>query len=100
MPDYSKSNSEEVVLSLSGVIQDLNFLEFLKKIENLHQKEIINVENLYILERIRTQNTKNFPVSQETIRPLIDLGVVERIGRGRGTRYVLSHKYYVSVGQS
>jgi len=34
------------------------------------------------------------------LRRLIDLGVVESIGRGRGTRYLLARRFYSTTGRA
>ena len=36
----------------------------------------------------------------EHLRRLVDLGVVETLGRGRGTRYLLSRRFYVMTGRA
>jgi ATP-dependent DNA helicase RecG len=33
------------------------------------------------------------------LEPLLDQGVIERIGRGRGVRYLLSRRFYRFLGQ-
>ena len=34
------------------------------------------------------------------IEPLVELGAVERVGRGRGVRYLLAPSYYKAIGKS
>src|SRR5258708_20707085 len=40
------------------------------------------------------------PELKVRLKQLIDLGIVEQIGRGRGTRYILCHRFYEETGRS
>ena len=40
------------------------------------------------------------PELKVRLKQLVDLGIIEQIGRGRGTRYILCHRFYEETGRS
>jgi len=91
-PDYSRSDDYQVSLTLRGEIQDPNFLRFLENID----KETLasfSIEDLLVLDCIREEQ-KLSPRLLQRVHRLEELGVIERISRGRGTRYILSRRLY------
>lgn len=94
-PDYGGSDAHRVLLRLDAEIQDPQFLRFLEKVGEPARKNW-TVEDLILLDDIR--QGKPTPADSR-VRKLVDQGIVERISRGRGTRYILSKKYYAFAGQ-
>ncbi len=96
LPDYSASDSYEVHLVLDGEVQDDRFLQYLERIgsetlssfssDDFLLLDVIHRE-LEIPERLRTRLVR-----------LLDLGAIESKGRGRGTRYLLSERFYKLAG--
>jgi ATP-dependent DNA helicase RecG len=97
LPDYSGSDAHEVRLKLNGEIQDPRFLRFLEKIGS-EVDLAVSTDDAILLDQIN----RNQPIS-EWLRPrlsrLYDCGIVERVGRGRGTKYLLSRRFYDSIGR-
>jgi len=98
LPDFSRTDAYFVWLTLHGEIQDTEFLRFLEKVgRETHVS--FDTQVLLILDLVH----RELPVLQE-LRPriskLIDLGVLERIGRGRGTRLLLSRRFYRHIGKA
>lgn len=95
-PDYSKSDEYRVVLRLNSEIKDQRFLSFLDKIgqETLRSW---SVHDLILLDDVRQGKIHKM---DERIRQFVDQGIVEHIGgRGKGSRYILSKKFYSYLGE-
>ncbi len=95
-PDLSRSDDHSVVLSIPARLRDKDFVLFLETITNERQISF-SFEEMLELENIRENQVVERP---ESCKRFLDLGIVERIGRGRGTRYILSHRYYAHRGKT
>lgn len=92
LPDYSDTDEHQVSIVLSGQVQDDRFLGFLERVgsETLAQ---FTTEDFLLIDAIH----RNAELSEQLrmrLPRLSDLGVVESKGRGRGTRYLLSERFY------
>lgn len=95
-PDYSKSDEYRVVLRLDSEIRDQRFLSFLNKIGQETLKSW-SVHDLILLDDIRQGKVHKM---DERIHQFIDQGIVEHVGgRGKGSRYILSKKFYSYLGE-
>jgi len=91
LPDLSESDSSSVVLKIPAQVKDKNFILFIEKIQN--EKGIIfSFEEILELEKIREQQSVSTP---EFKKRFLNLGIIEKIGKTSGSKYILSHKYYV-----
>ncbi len=101
LPDFSHTDDYEVVLTLDGQIQDEGFLRFLEKIGQ-ERLASFNTEDFLVLDLVH--NERPIPSSPPELKfrlnHLVDLGIVERIGKGRGARYMLCQQYYTLAGKS
>jgi len=97
VPDFTGTDEHQVTLTLRGEVQDVRFLRFLEKLGR--EKSIsFATDDLVVLDCI--QHDKPIPdVVKEGISRLVKYGVIERIGRGRGTRYILSREFYDFLGK-
>jgi ATP-dependent DNA helicase RecG len=97
LPDYSKSDPYSVILQLKSDIQDVHFLQFFEKVIN--EKLIsFNIDDLLLLDQLR----QGLPPSerfQNNIHRLVENGIIEIYSRGKGTKYILTKKYYTYVDQ-
>lgn len=97
LPDYGQSNDFQVTLVLHGEVQDPLFLRYLEKIGDERLKSF-GTRHFLALERVHSGR----PIPDD-LRPvleaLIEMGAVERTGRGRGTRYLLSRRFYELAGK-
>lgn len=97
LPDFAGTDDYNVTLTLSGEMKDPRFVQFLEKVGRETQR-LFNTHDFLVLDLIHRER----PVP-EALRPrlraLLDLGVVERVGRGRGARYLLSRRFHDSIGQ-
>jgi len=97
LPDYSNTVAHEVRVTLHGSVTNPAFLRF---IERVGQETLsgFSTGDLLVLDRLQ----KDEPIPEELrarLPRLVHIGVVETIGRGRGTRYLLSRRFYAAMGQ-
>ena len=86
---------------LDGQIQDESFLRFLEKIGQ-ERLASFNIEDFIVLDLVHNERPIPFtpPELKFRLNHLVDLGIVERIGKGRGARYMLCQQYYTLAGRS
>ena len=94
-PDFTGTDDYNVVLTLHGQIQDLRFLQFLEKVgrETLASFGTHDFLTLDLIHREQPVPDNLKPSAQK----LLELGVIERVGRGRGTRHILSRRFYAAL---
>ena len=96
LPDFTHTDAYQVSLTLRGDVEDATFLQFLRRVcrENI---DALGAQDLLVLDCVRRE--RRVPTElRPWLRRLIELGVVELMGRGSGTRYLLSQRLY-TVGQ-
>lgn len=97
LPDFSRTSEHSVWVTLHGQVQDPEFLRFLEEIGR-ERLAGFAVEDFLVLDLVhREQPVPEF--LRPRLEPLLDQGVIERIGRGRGTRYLLSRRFYRFLGK-
>jgi len=92
IPDFGGSDDYQVALTLRGDIQDPAFLRFLEKV-GAEKLASFSIEDFLLIDQIH----RDQPVLESLkgrIPRLVEAGVIEKIGRGRGTRYILSQRFY------
>jgi ATP-dependent DNA helicase RecG len=96
-PDFTGTDRYQVSLALHGQVQDSAFVLFLEKISR-ERGVSFSTQDFLILDRVH----RGLPV-QDELKPrlsyLVETGVVELTGRGRGTRYVLARRFYAITGR-
>ena len=97
LPDFSGSSSHEVRLILAGTVQDPAFLRYLERVGE-ETLQGFSTHDFLVLDALRRQQELSDPLKARLPR-LVDAGLVERFGRGRGTRYLLSRSMYAALGQ-
>lgn len=95
IPDLSKSDDYSVKLIIPARVKDKNFILFLENVIN-EKQILLSFEEVYALEQIRERQLVTDPQHK---RKFLNLGIIESIGRTRGTRYILSHRYYAYKGR-
>ena len=98
LPDFSHTDAYSVWLTLHGDIQDSEFLRFL---EELGQEQVaaFGLDDLLVVDLIHREE----PVSDDLkprVRHLLERGIIERVGRGRGVRLLLSRQFYRHIGKT
>lgn len=96
MPDLYGSDEYSVRLKIPAQVKDKNFILFLERIAS--EKQItLSFEEIYELGRLRDQQ----PVSSLKFKGrFLKLGIIEKAGKTRGTKYLLSHSYYAMEGRA
>jgi ATP-dependent DNA helicase RecG len=89
-PDFSGTDSYQVMLSLDGQIRDPALIRFLEM--TIKETGIsFSTQDLLILDAIHRESGLRESWKKRLGR-LVESGVVERVSRGRGARYVLSKR--------
>jgi ATP-dependent DNA helicase RecG len=91
-PDLTKSDNYSVRLSIPAQIKDKNFVSYLEKIVNETQTSL-SFEEILELEKIRCGQKSDLP--PKALERFLRNGIIERIGKTRDTKYILSRNYYV-----
>jgi ATP-dependent DNA helicase RecG len=97
LPDFSRTSEHSVWVTLHGQIQDPEFLRFLEEIGR-ERLASFATEDFLVLDLVHREQ----PVPdmlKPRLEPLLEQGVIERVGRGRGVRYLLSRRFYRFLGK-
>ncbi len=108
-PDYSRSDATSVILCMSNVESDMDFLELIIQEEN-RQGGSMPLDSLIVLSQLRQERRvsindiasslqKSEHDARRTIEKLIEAGLAEAHGVGRGRTYTLSAEVYRVIGQ-
>jgi ATP-dependent DNA helicase RecG len=97
-PSIDGSDAYFVKLTLHGEVQDPRFVQFLERVGRETQASF-DTPDFLILDLVHREMAVPADLAPR-LRRLADLGVIETMGRGRGVRYLLSRRFYVSTGQS
>jgi len=96
-PDFTGTDDYQVEVTLRGEIQNPAFLGFLQKI-GAERLATFGTRDILILDAV--QREEPLPDDLKDRLPhLLDEGIIERIGRGRGVRFILSRKFHSFLGQ-
>lgn len=95
-PDFASSDAYRVSVKMKGTIKDITFLRFLEKI-SVESTYSISVSDLIVLDRINRGQPLVAEFRQRA-RELESHGILERVGRTRATRFILSKRLYEFAG--
>jgi len=96
-PDFTSTDEHHVTLVLLGEVQNTEFLRFLEKVSEQGQVSF-SIQDLLALDSL--QRDMPLPQSVKGALPgLLENGIVERVGQGRGSRFILSRKFYSFLGK-
>ena len=97
LPDFAGTSAREVRLTLHGNITNPAFVRFLEKV-GAERLAAFSTFDLLVLDQLQ-QGHPVPPGLRSRLPGLIETGVVETVGQGRGTRYLLSKGFYQELGQ-
>ena len=97
LPDFWGTDDFQVSVTLHGSVQDPMFVSFLEQVGN-ERLAMYSTEDFLVLDAIRRGERVPEALGGH-VPKLVDQGVIERVGRGRGTRYVLSQRLYRFLGE-
>ena len=97
LPDFSRTSEYSVWLTLHGELQDPEFLRFLEEVGR-ERLATFSTEDFLVVDLVHREQPvpARFAARLSYLR---DQGVIERVGRGRGVRHLLSHRFYRFLGQ-
>jgi ATP-dependent DNA helicase RecG len=100
LPSFAGSADHEVLLTLAGTVQNPAFIRYLERLgdERLSTLSTYDYLTLDALQRDRPQPLEERLAAR--LPTLIEMGAIERIGRGKGARYLLSRELFAAMGQS
>ncbi|MFH1192621.1 MAG: ATP-binding protein [bacterium] len=90
LPDFIGTNKEYVILNIPAKIRDLNFVYYLQNIERAKQINFITKDFIY-LQKIKDDGKID---NKERLHYFFMLGIIEKVGRSRGQKYILSKNFY------
>lgn len=108
-PDYGMSDAASVVLTLPRSDADVDFLQMILRHEE-QTETAMPIDSLIILSRLRSERRlrtadlvadtqKSEQATRAALEKLVEAGLVDAHGAGRGRTYTLSAKVYCHTGQ-
>ncbi|MGA2977501.1 MAG: ATP-binding protein [Spirochaetia bacterium] len=98
LPDFTHTDANQVSITLHGNIQDPEFLRFLEQIGR-ERTATFSTEDLLVIDLVHHEHDVSEPLKSRLVH-LMDEGVIERVGKGKSTRYLLSRSFYRFLGKS
>ena len=97
IPDFRGTDEHQVSVTLHGEVQNPEFLSFLGAV-GTSRLQSFSPEDLWILHLISRE--EHIPAALTgRIKRLADMGIVERVGVGRGTKHILSRSLYTYMNK-
>ena len=98
LPDFSHTHAHSVWLTLYGEIQDPEFLRFLEEIGQ-ERMATFSTDDFLVIDLVHREQP--VPDSlRSRVEHLLEQGIIERLGRGRGVRLLLSQRFYRRLGKA
>jgi ATP-dependent DNA helicase RecG len=96
LPSFAGSSSHEVRLTLHGTVTSPAFVRYMERLGEERLKSFSTYDFL-VLDYLRRDQP--LPERLKACLPgLVEVGAVESIGRGRGTRFILARGLYAALG--
>jgi ATP-dependent DNA helicase RecG len=97
LPDFSRTSEHSVWITLHGEIQDPEFLRYLEGI-GTERAASFSTDDFLVIDLVhREQPIPDHLASR--VHSLLEEGIIERVGKGRGTRYLLARRFYRFLGK-
>jgi ATP-dependent DNA helicase RecG len=96
LPDFTGTSSHQVRLTLAGNVQDPAFVRYMSRIGEETLRNFSTYDFL-VLDALRRDHQLDEELKLR-LPSLVEAGVVECVGRGRGVRYLLSRGLYSALG--
>ena len=96
-PDFAGTDDYQVSVTLEGDIQDPQFLRFIEQVGR-ERLTAFTTADFLVVDLVHREQ----PVPLELkprLSALVELGIIETVGRGKGTRYILSRSFYGFIGK-
>ncbi|MGQ9758493.1 MAG: ATP-binding protein [Actinomycetota bacterium] len=91
-PDFTNTDDNHFWITLHGTISNPDFLRFLEEVgserlASFSTYDLLAIDHIFREERLPED-------LRDSIPKLLDHGVIERVGSGRGTRYIPARRFY------
>lgn len=96
LPSFTGTSQHQVHITLEGAVKSTAFVRFLERLGEETLKSFSTCDFLALDYLHRDQPLTDHLKSR--IAALIEAGAVETVGRGKGTRYLLSQRLYAALG--
>jgi ATP-dependent DNA helicase RecG len=93
-PDLSESDTHQVALKVPAQIKNDAFIKYLERLSTEKQLNF-SLNDLIDLQSLES-GAQN--LDRDQIQKFLDMGIIEKAGRTKATKYLLSHHYYKSQG--
>jgi ATP-dependent DNA helicase RecG len=100
LPCFNGSALHEVRLTLAGTVQNPAFIRFLQRLGDERLSSLTTYDYLALDALQRDCPQPLLPELAARLSGLVELGAVERQGRGNGVRHLLSRELYATLGQA
>jgi len=97
-PSFAGTDYHQVAICLWGELQNPQFIRFLERVSAERQISF-SVDDLLLLDAISQGTEFDASAGKEHLKQLLETGVIEKSGSGRGVRYLLSRKFYSFLGK-
>lgn len=98
LPDFSHTGTHSVWLTLHGEIQDAEFLRFLEEVGQ-ERMAAFSTEDFLVIDLVHREQPVP-PALKSRAAYLLERGIIERLGCGRGVRLLLSQRFYRRLGKA
>ncbi len=88
-PDYGGSDANRVLLRLDCSLQDTDFASFMARVAR-HEELNLDLYDFLLLEEMHRRKVRK---ADDRVQRLLQLGLLEKVGRTRGAHYTLSLKW-------
>ena len=96
IPGFGGSDDYHVRFFVPAQVIDPEFVLFLQHIANERQISF-SFDELFELEMIREKQYLSTPIFRDKF---LKSGIIEQTGHGRGTQYILTHRYFQEKGKT
>jgi ATP-dependent DNA helicase RecG len=96
LPSFAGTSTHEVRLTLEGMVKSTAFVRFMERLGEETLRSFSTCDFLVLDYLHREQPLTEHLKSR--LPGLVEAGAVETVGRGKGTRYLLSQRFYAALG--
>jgi ATP-dependent DNA helicase RecG len=96
-PDFAGTDDYQVSVTLQGDIQDPQFLRFIEQIGR-ERLATFTTADFLVVDLVNREQPVPLDLKPH-LAALVELGIIETVGRGKGTRYILSRSFYGFIGK-
>ncbi len=96
LPDFNGTSAHEVRLSLQGAVTTPAFVRFIERL-GAEKLQLFSTDDFLALDHLRRETPLSAQLKAR-LPGLIQAGVVERVGSGRGVTHILARSLYAALG--